>query len=312
MSDVQILRGIDARPASARPTVATTGKFSVVHLGHRALLERLHREAHELGVAPAVVTFDRHPLEIIAPERAPSCALASVEQRLEQLDEVGIQVVLLLEFTHEVASVEPEAFVERALVQTLRVRKVIEGSDHRFGHEHRGDMALMAQLGTKYGFDVETIGLVRADGEEISSTAIRRLVDDGRVEEAARLMGRPFRLQGRVVEGVRRGRTIGFPTANLEPAPHACVPALGVYAGWWRWSGKRFAGVINHGMRPTFADVLAPKIEIHLFDFEGDLYGETGEIEFEARLRDELKFESVDALVAQIRRDADAARRLLA
>jgi riboflavin kinase/FMN adenylyltransferase len=291
--------------------VATVGKFSVVHRGHRALFERIRNDAEALDAIPAVVTFDRHPLETLAPDRAPECVLATLDQRLAQLEEVGAELVLVLEFTPDVANWEPEEFVERTLVRTLRTKKVVVGSDHRFGHKHRGDVALLRDLGRTHGFEVEAIELVHTESHAVSSTSIRDLVAQGDVARASELWGRAYRVEGTVVPGARRGKTIGFPTANLEPSNRVCVPAYGVYAGWWLWRGRRLPGVVNYGLRPTFADVLAPKMEIHLFDFDADLYGEKGEIEFTDRLRDERKFASPEELVAQIRNDVQAAKRIL-
>lgn len=308
---MKVLRGIDAGHAWSAPTVVTVGKFLVVHRGHRVLLERVLAAARELSATPAVVTFDRHPLETIAPERAPHCVLASLDQRLSQLEDVGVEVVLLLEFTKDVAALEPEDFVRITLVEGLCATKVVVGEEHRFGHKHRGDVGLLRRLGTEHGFEVETVAPVHVDGEEVSSTAIRTLIAEGNVSEAARLTGAPYRIEGVVVEGKRRGRTIGFPTANLLPDPRLCYPAEGVYAGWWVSARGRLPGAINVGRSPTFGDVPEPKIEIHILDFDDDLYGERGEVEFTRWLRPDKRFDSVDALVTQIGRDAAEAREIL-
>jgi riboflavin kinase/FMN adenylyltransferase len=308
---MDVLRGFGASRAE-RPTVVTIGKFVIVHTGHAALLERVRDEAKRLDAAAAVVTFDRDPLETLRPEQAP-CRLATVEQRLEQFEACGMDVVLLLEFTEDVAALEPEVFVQRTLVHTLRSRKAIVGEDFRFGHRRRGDIPLLQALGAEHGFEVEALRLRERDGAKISSTDVRRLVHDGRVDEAAALMGHPFRLAGRVVMGAQRGGALlGFPTVNLAVDARACLPAFGVYAGWWLWRATRFAGVINVGMTPTFKDVEAPKVEIHVLDFDTDVYGEQGEIEFTARLREERDFgDDLDALVRQIEADAQVARKAL-
>lgn len=303
---MEILRGIDG-PAASRPCVVTIGKFTVVHLGHRTLLDRVAKEAARLDAASAVVTFDRHPAETLAPERVP-CLLATLDQRLAQFEEVGVEVVQLLEFTRELAHLEPEAFVEATIVRALGSRKVIVGEDFRFGHNRRGDIALLSKLGHEHGFGVEALPLVDHEGSEVSSTAIRELVAEGAVEDAAALMGRNFRLSGTVVGGDERGRELGFPTANLETDPRACLPGRGVYAGWWVWGGRRLPGAVNVGVRPTFGEGMATRVEIYVLNFDGDLYGERGEIEFHSRLRDELRFASASQLIDQMTRDVAEAR----
>lgn len=308
---MDVLYGLDARTDGQPPAAVTVGKFTVVHRGHRALLERTAAAARAIGGVATVVTFDREPLETLAPDRAPACRLATLDQRLEMFEEAGVELVLVLEFTDEIAGLSPQDFVKRVLVDTLHARAVVVGADFRFGHGRAGDIPRLEELGAQYGFRIEAVRLVGTDGDKVSSSTIRELVTSGRVEDAAEVWGRAFRLAGVVVEGAKRGKTIGFPTANLRPAERACLPAFGVYAGWWRCDGRRLPGVINVGMTPTFTDVKAPKVEIHVFDFDGDLYGRDAEIEFSARLREERTFASIEALVAQIRSDARAARDML-
>lgn len=306
---MEVVRGLGRR-VSPEPTWATVGTFDGVHRGHAALHAAVVERAREAGAVPAVVTFDRHPLETLAPDRAP-CRLATLEQRLGFLSEEEIGLVLVLPFTDEVAALEAEEFVRAALVETLNVSGVVVGEDFRFGHGRRGDVAMLRELGAVHGFAVETLPLVEDAGRRISSTNIRRMVGEGDVTGAATLLGRGYRLKGEVVRGEGRGRGIGFPTLNLAPHERACLPGNGVYAGWWLWRGRRLPGVINVGVRPTFTPDPAPVIEIHVFDLDEDIYGERGAIEFTQRLRDEERFPSVDALVEQIRRDADQARGIL-
>lgn len=305
---MEVVRGLDGRASG--PTVATIGVFDGVHRGHKVLHEQLLAEAARVGARSAVVTFDPHPLRVVAPDHAP-CMLTTIEQRLALFEQEGVGVTLILEFTSELAKLTAEEFIRRVLVDSLHVKKVIVAEDFRFGNDRKGDTAMLARMGERLGFGCDTIELVKIDGHKVSSTDIRTAVGAGDVERAAELLGHAFRLQGVVVEGDKRGRTIGFPTANVRPDPDACLPALGVYAGWWVSGGRRVAGVINVGVRPTFETDGRPVVEIHLFDLDEDLYGREGEVEFTAHLRPEVKFDSVDDLVAQIGRDAAQARAVL-
>lgn len=310
---MEVLRGKVGRsgPSAEAPAVVTIGTFDAVHRGHQALFRRVVEEARRLEASPAVLTFDRHPIEVLAPEKAP-CRLTTLDQRLALLEELGIERTLVLAFTRELASLEPEAFVEEVLVGWLGVRKVIVGADFRFGRARRGDVELLRELGAREGFEAEACELVEGEDGPVSSTVVRRLVGDGRIEAAAELLGRPFRLAGTVVHGAGRGGAdLGFPTANLELHPLACLPGLGVYAGWWLWEGRRVPGAVNVGVRPTFTPDPEPVVEIHLLDFSEDLYGASGEIEFHSRLRDEVRFSSVEELIEQMREDVEEARRRL-
>jgi riboflavin kinase/FMN adenylyltransferase len=309
---MEVLWGADARPAESKPTVVTIGVFDGVHRGHAMLFDYVVQQAVAIDARPAIVTFDPHPMEVIAPERAP-CVLTTIDQRLALFEAHGFDLTLVLHFDRELASLEPEQFVRRMLVEELGVRKVIFGEDFRFGHNRAGDASTLSELGRTLGFEAEAIGLLgTSDGGRISSTEIRRLIGEGDVEGAAELLGRRYRLAGEVVHGDERGRKLGFPTANLVPHPRACLPGNGVYAGWWVEQGRRLPGVVNVGVRPTFKESDRPLCEIHIFDFEGDLYGARGEVEFAALLRPEQRFDGVDALVAQIAADAARARELLA
>lgn len=308
---MEVLRGADAHPSEPRPTVVTVGMFDGVHRGHKALFARVFDDARTLGAGSAVVTFDPHPLVVLAPSKAP-CVLTTLDQRLGLFEQCGFDIALVLPFDDELARLDPEAFTRAALVDDLQVRKVIVGEDFRFGHKRAGDIGTLRALGERFGFEAEAIGLVGDEGEKISSTDIRRLLTERDVRAAEALLGHPFRLAGEVVHGDERGRTLGFPTANLAPDPRACLPGLGIYAGWWVSEGDRLPGVINVGVRPTFKTDDPPLAEIHLFDVTPDLYGAHGEIEFTAFLRPEEKFDGADALVAQMHEDAKQARDVLA
>lgn len=310
---MEVLWGADARPAESKPTVVTIGVFDGVHRGHAMLFDYVVQQAAAIDARPAIVTFDPHPMEVIAPERAP-CVLTTIDQRLALFEEHGFDLTLVLRFDRELASLEPEEFVRRMLVDELGVRKVIVGEDFRFGHDRAGDVSTLEELGRVLGFDCEAIGLLGSGdgGDRISSSVIRRLIGEGDVEGAAALLGRGYRLAGEVVHGDERGQKLGFPTANLAPHPRACLPGNGVYAGRWVREGRRLPGVINVGVRPTFKENDRPLCEIHIFDFDQDLYGARGEVEFAAFLRPEQRFDGVDALIAQIAVDAARARELLA
>jgi riboflavin kinase/FMN adenylyltransferase len=304
---MEVLWGADDRPSDDRPTVVTVGMFDGVHRGHRMLFERVLKEARDTGDRAAVVTFDPHPLEVLAPDKAP-CMLTTLTQRLGLFETAGFDVALVLPFNSELAQLTPLQFARAALVEELHVRKILVGEDFRFGHKRAGDVATLREIGSAEGFECEAIGLLEGDEGRISSSDIRLLLASGQVEGATVLLGHPYRLAGTVVEGDRRGRELGFPTANIGPAPRACLPGNGVYAGWWLWKGQRLPGAINVGVRPTFKVGDSPLCEIHVLDFDDDLYGEEGEVEFTAYLRAETKFDSKEALIDQMHKDVAETR----
>lgn len=310
---MEILRGADARPAEPAPTVVTVGMFDGVHRGHAMLFQHVIRTASELAARSAVVTFDPHPLEVLAPDKAP-CVLTPLDRRLQLFERVGLDVALVLRFDQKLASLNPAQFTRAALVEDLHVRKVIVGEDFRFGHGRAGDINTLRELGKTFGFEAEAIGLLGNGSAKISSTEIRRLVAEGSVEDAAQLLGRPYRLSGTVVPGQGVGRELhGLSTANLSPHPKACLPGLGVYAGWWVSDVERRPGVINVGKErgPQLATAAHVVVEIHIFDFDRDITGSSAEIEFTSFLRPEVRFAGNDQLAAQIRDDAARARKLL-
>jgi riboflavin kinase / FMN adenylyltransferase len=304
---MEILWGADTRPSEERPTVVTVGMFDGVHRGHRLLFERVFEEAKRLDARSAVVTFDPHPLDVLRPDRAP-CMLTTLEQRLGLFEEAGFDIALVLPFNHQLAGLSPEEFAREALVEELHTRKIMVGRDFRFGHDRAGDVGTLAEIGKSDGFEAEAIELLGDDKDKISSTEVRALIASGEVEQAAELLGRSWRLAGAVVEGDKRGRELGFPTANIRPHPRSCLPGNGVYAGWWLWDGKRLPAAINVGVRPTFKTGEKPLCEVYVMDFDGDLYGEKGEVEFTAYLRSEEKFDSREALITQMHRDVEDAR----
>jgi riboflavin kinase/FMN adenylyltransferase len=295
-------------------TAVTIGAYDGVHLGHRALLRDLSARAEAAGLSTVVVTFDRHPAGVVRPESAP-LQLTDLEQKLELLADCGINRTLVIAFDRTRANESAEDFVEEVLVKTLDARLVVVGEDFHFGHGRKGNVALLTTLGRQYGFEVVGARLTGDGSEAVSSTRIRTLVAQGDVVGAATLLGRPHEVRGPVVHGDGRGGPeLGFPTANLELGDDIALPADGIYAGYFtRPDGSVHPAAISVGRRPTFyapgtASVL---VEAYLLHFEGDLYGEQSRLSFVARLRGDQKFDSVEALIAQMHQDATEAERVL-
>ena len=303
------------QPFPDATTVITIGAYDGLHLGHQEVIAQVRAIAAERGARSAVVTFDRHPATVVRPESAPKL-LTDHEQRLELFEQTGIDAAVVLPFDEQQAGEAPLAFIERVLFKCLRTECVVVGDDFHFGRHREGNVALLRELGVTYGFDVLPLDLVaRADGvdEPVSSTAIRRALAGGNVELAATMLGRPFEARGVVVTGDKRGRLLGFPTANVEVPNSVCVPADGVYAGWYeRPTGDVHPCALNLGRRPTFYEHADHSLlEAHLIDFEADLYWERAKIRFTNFLRSERKFAGIDALVAQLKLDVEHARALL-
>lgn len=290
-------------------SVVTIGNFDGVHLGHQVLLRRTVDAATDRGLRAVAVTFDPHPAAVLRPGSEPP-SLASLEERIERIQDAGTDLVLVLPFTDELAALTPEAFVERVLVTRLQAARVVVGANFRFGHKAAGDVVVLVETGEQHGFDVEAVAVRELDGDPISSSAIRSALAAGDVGWATRALGRPYRLRGEVVRGEGRGRRIGIPTANLAVAASQTVPANGVYAGHAEVAGTTWRCVTNVGVRPTFDGGGAVTVEPHLLDVEGDLdlYGRDLTVSFEHRIRGERRFDSVDELVAQIRADVGSAR----
>ena len=294
----------------AAGTAVAIGVFDGVHRGHQQVMAGLTEHAARAGLVPVALTFDPHPLEFLAPERAPDL-LTTVEQRHALLSAVGVEIVGVLPFL-EIRDLDPRAFVTEILVLRLRARTIAVGENFRFGRDRGGDPALLAALGEDHGFRVEVVEMVGDGGPDgvISSTRIRELLAAGEVATAATLLGRPFELVGPVIHGDARGQQIGFPTANFHIPDRMAVPANGVYAAWVTRGAERIPAVVNIGVRPTFG-VSARTIEAHLLGFSGDLYGEMLAVGFVERIREERRFDGVEALVAQISSDRDSAARIL-
>ncbi len=310
---MEIIRDPAWSPALEQGSVVTVGEYDGVHRGHRTVISEMHRMAAERGCATAVVTFDRHPATIVRPESAP-LLLCDLDHKLELLAETGVDYTLVVEFTREQAEVPAEMFARQVLVDCLQARAVVVGADFHFGQGRRGNVETLGAVGEEFGYEVVGLPLVKqltGEGEVISSTSIRAALSEGDVEKAHRLLGRPFEVRGVVTPGDRRGRTIGFPTANIPTTPDLQVPADGVYAAWYvRDDGAQYPAAVNIGKRPTFYDDAERSlIEAHLIGFRGDLYGESAKVRFVRRLRGEKKFDGIDSLKQQLVKDvADAAK----
>jgi riboflavin kinase / FMN adenylyltransferase len=296
----------DSRPPKWTHPVLALGNFDGVHRGHRKILERLRRVAGERGATSVVMTFDPHPPRVVRPDKAPPLIMTKT-QKLEALEDAGVQGAAIVRFTHELSQWDPETFVRNVLVEWLRVSEVWVGANFLFGHDRSGNFSLLRSLGARYGFKAEKIDPVRYKDFVVSSTRVRRLVSEARVDEASALLGHPYFIDGMVVHGDQRGRTIGFPTANLC-SDNELIPPHGVYATTAIIDGIVRPSLTNIGTRPTVDTSGKTTIETHIFDFDRDLYGMKVRLAFVQRLRDERAFDSLDGLKSQIAADCSRAR----
>ncbi|TMK23044.1 MAG: bifunctional riboflavin kinase/FAD synthetase [Actinobacteria bacterium] len=314
---MKTVQGTAGLPQDVKPSVATIGVFDGVHVGHQMLLKKVVDEARARDAKAVVVTFDRHPLELLSPPDAPQL-ITTLRQRAEVFEALGIDMLLVLRFDDRLRNLEPDQFVDRVLVDALGAVHLVVGENFRFGHGGAGSVEMLAELGKERGFTVEVFSLLEGAGggdgasqPAVSSSLIRRQLADGDVEHVAEELGRPFRLEGHVVRGAGRGRGLGIPTANLDVPAKVILPKVGIYAGWMEHAGERHPAVINIGYNPTFEERDRPIVEVHALDFDGDLYGRVIGVEFTHRLRDERKFPDADSLMEEIRRDIARARDLL-
>ena len=310
-------QGLDEVPAGWGESVITIGEFDGVHRGHQHIVARAAELGRERGLPVVAITFDPHPDEVVRPGSHPPL-LCSLRRRAELLGSFGADAVCVLPFTLEFSRLDPDEFVRAVLVDKLHASAVVVGEDFRFGHKARGDVQLLDKLGEKYDYSAEGLPLLVLDGVTVSSTAIRALLADGDVAGAARLLGRPHRVEGVVVRGHQRGRQLGFPTANVESPPHTAIPADGIYAGWLATldetgaQASRWPAAISIGTNPTF-DGQARTVEAYALDrTDLDLYGLHAAIDFAVRLRGTLRFDSIESLVEQMREDVDQAREICA
>jgi riboflavin kinase/FMN adenylyltransferase len=308
---MQVITSLDGPVWPGDRSVVTIGAYDGLHRGHRAVIGQVVDHARKRGCRSAVVTFDRHPASVVRPESAPRL-LTTLDRRLELFEQTGVDAVIVLSFDSAAATEEPEDFVRRVFIDALGVCAVVVGEDFHFGRDRRGNVALLTEVGRLNDFVVLPIELQRAEGDGvISSTAIRKAIGIGDIGLAATMLGRPVEVIGEVIGGDQRGRTIGFPTANIDVGEGHIVPADGVYAAVCvRPDGSEHACAVNVGRRPTFYAVADRSlVEAHLLDFDGDLYGERLSLRLVRRLRDERRFDGLDALVAQLGDDIAETRR---
>jgi riboflavin kinase/FMN adenylyltransferase len=292
-----------------RPVI-TIGNFDGVHLGHQTLFQKVKERARAVAGQGVVLTFDPHPIKLMRPEKQLPL-LTTTAQKVRLLSELDLEVLIVHPFTPEFGALPARDFVQEYLVRRLGVQEVVIGHDYRFGRRREGNIALLQALGAEFGFPVHVVDAIQIQGQVVSSTLIRTLLQNGRVQEAQTFLGRPYEVTGIVVPGFGRGaRLLGFPTANIAPDNGLLLPDAGIYAVWAELQGRVYAGVANIGTCPTF-DNEQLTLEVYILDFDADIYGERLAVRFVQRLRDEHRFPDIPALVSQIKKDVAAARQIV-
>ncbi len=292
-------------------SVITIGTFDGVHQGHKVILNEVVKHARNEGGESVVVTFEPHPRKLLAPH-LPIKLLTPLEQKLELIINAGIEHVVVAPFTRDFSNLSAHDYIEHFLVNCFHPKSIVIGYDHHFGHDRTGNIKLLQDMAAEFGYTVYEIPAQMIDDAAVSSTKIRHALNSGQVAEAAHMLGRNYSIVGTVYHGAKRGRTIGYPTANIQPIdPDQQIPAIGVYAVLVKWNGQTLKGMMSIGYNPTVTDEKILRIEVNILDFDGDLYGEKLEVEFVARLRGEEKFESLEALKAQLHKDKDDTMRVL-
>jgi riboflavin kinase/FMN adenylyltransferase len=289
-----------------RPTVLTLGVFDGLHLGHQRIMRNVVERAKAVNAVPTAITFDPHPRAVLHPESAPPL-LQTLDQRLANFEVLGIEQAIVVKFDREFASQPAEEFLSDIIRDRLHAKEVYLGKGFAFGKDRGGNIELLREMSKKLGFVADEVDEVQLRGQRVSSSKIRELLADGRVNFARRMLGRPYGVEGVIIRGLRRGHTIGFPTANLKPH-NRVIPRYGVYATATLIEGSWRRSITNIGVRPTFEETTDPSIESYIFDFDGDLYGDVLRVRFLHRIRDERKFDGIDALKAQIEKDTRQAR----
>ncbi len=305
---MEILRHLENRSHAVPRPILTMGNFDGLHLGHQSLLRQMSQEAKDLGGSSVVLTFEPHPLKILAPKRAPKLLLTHKDKML-LLQSRGVDVVVIQEFNPTFAMIEAEDFVRSYLVEGLKVHRIWVGKEFRFGQGRRGDVGALTRWGKESGFEVKIIEPVMDEGQRISSTRIRALIEQGEVHQVSRFLGRCHFVSGRVVKGHQRGKALGFPTANISTRTEV-LPPDGVYATFFWVKGRRWSSVTSLGSNLTFGE--GPRtLETYLFDFDGDLYDQSVRLSFVKRIREQKKFSSPELLVAQMHEDVEQAQEAL-
>jgi len=306
---VEIVRGLDALPLDGGPAVVTVGFFDGVHLGHQAVLGTIVEDARERGIRSVAITFDRHPREVLSPGNEPRL-LTTVERKARSIGRLGVDALVVLEFDRDFSLMPADVFVRDVLAGGVHAVHAAMGSNFTFGFRALGTMEALPVLGAPFGLTAETVGLVAVGGRTVSSTSIREALSAGDLEWPRTALGRRFVLDGQVVTGHGRGRGLGYPTANLRTWPRLLLPGPGIYAGVAEHGGRRYRAALDVGTNPTFG-VEPLHVESFLLGFEGDLPGEPLAIEFWSRLRDEVRYDSVDALVSAIGQDVERTLELI-
>jgi len=308
---VKIIKGIETLKRSFKNPVATLGNFDGVHLGHQDILKRVKQKASKIHGEGVVITFEPHPLKVLAPEKFLPL-LTPFRKKMMLIEKLGIETVLCVEFSLSFSQISPPEFIETILVEKVKVKEVIIGYNYHFGKGQKGDAESLKDAGRVFGFNVEIVEPFRIGEMVVSSSRIRDLIQQGEVDKASTLLGRDYPIIGKVVEGARRGRTLGFPTANLEISDEL-YPNPGVYAVKVEWRRQRLNGLANVGTNPTFSSEQNGKdkpisFEVHILNFSRDIYGEEIQVNFIRRIRDEVRFENSSLLIEQIRKDIQWAR----
>lgn len=303
---MEIIKGIQNLRRPLTNPVVTLGNFDGVHLGHQQIFKRVEEEASKILGEGVVVTFEPHPLKVLAPEKFLPL-LTPFRKKMMLIKESGIEIVLCIEFSLTFSEISPAEFIETILVEKVKVKKVIIGYNYHFGKGQKGDSQTLKDAGKFFDFEVEVVEPLRVGSSIVSSSKIRALIQRGEVEEASKLLGRNYPIIGKVVEGAKRGQTLGFPTANLEVSDEL-YPKTGVYAVEVVWQQRRFNGLANIGSNPTFSTQIGRReerfsLEVHILDFNKKIYGNEIEVHFKKRIRDEVRFESPSLLIEQIKKD---------
>ncbi|SFM74794.1 FMN adenylyltransferase /riboflavin kinase [Pseudonocardia ammonioxydans] len=309
LAAVQRWRGLEAVPPGWGRCVVTVGVFDGVHRGHRKLIARAVERARARGLPAVVVTFDPHPAELVRPGAHPA-RLSTLDRRAELVAEAGADVFCVIPFTEQLSRMAPAGFAHEVLVDRLHAAVVVVGSNFTFGHKAAGDVEMLTELGRRFGFSCEAVDLMTDDEVTFSSTYIRSCIDAGAVRDAAHALGRWHRVDGVIVHGHKRGRDLGFPTANVACPPHTAVPADGVYAGWFLIGDRKLMGAVSVGTNPTFSGRVRT-VEVYVLDVDEDFYGHEVGVEFVARLRGQENYDGIEALVAQMGRDVARCREIL-